>query len=102
MTRSSLENQFWASAESVGVKTILQHVIDEMPMARFAKLVKWVESQHRASSGTANAEADAIACVVALGEPRARVLELLEAAKAKGASGCNGLVAAMLAERNKR
>ena len=100
--RADLLQSFWQNAETVGVKTILQHLLDDMPMSKFGKLVQWVERQQRVSSGAANAEADAIACVIALGEPRARVLELLEAAKAKGASGCNGLVAAMLAERNKR
>jgi hypothetical protein len=92
----------WDLAESVGVKTILQHLVDDMPMAKLTKLLAWVQTQQRRSTSTASADDDAVAVVVALGERRENVMRWLETAKANGAKGCDALVRLMLQERNKR
>jgi hypothetical protein len=106
MTRHESEVAFWSAAESTGVKTILQHVIDEMPAARLAKLLLWVQGQQRQAQRTANgslsAEEDAVQMMIALGEPRERVMKWLDAVKDRGATSADALVRLLLVERNRR
>jgi hypothetical protein len=104
-TRHECVKALWSISEGVGVKTILQHLMDEMPAAKLSKLLVWVRSQQKRAKAEAranSAEDDAVGVVVALGERRENVLRWLETAKAGGATNCDGLVRRMLQERNKR
>lgn len=97
--RHALVTDFWKLAESIGPRTILQHMIDEMPMTKLEKLVKWVDRQRPSTGAVRTPEEDAATMMEALGVCRQDIARLMAIAKEQGPANANDLVRRMLVAR---